>query len=87
MDRYISDFEAREGFPELIRHVQQGESFTVTVGGRPVARVTPVSSATAAANAPAERSAGSDGWDALLAEVKTWPIRTLDWKREDLYER
>ena len=42
MERAISASEANQRFSELLREVQEGESFVVTSRGRPVAKVTPV---------------------------------------------
>lgn len=76
MDRIISASEANQRFSQLLRDVAQGESFTVTSRGRPVARVTPVE--------PADQR---EKIKRLIARMREEPIRySGPWKREDLYE-
>jgi prevent-host-death family protein len=41
MDASIGAFEAKAQFSRLLRAVQQGERFTITVRGKPVAHVVP----------------------------------------------
>jgi prevent-host-death family protein len=76
MDRPISASEANQRFSEMLRQVANGESFTVTSRGRPVARVIPV-----------EHDDQQRKIERLLDYVRTLPIRHAGpWKREDLYE-
>jgi prevent-host-death family protein len=76
MDRAISASEANQRFSEMLREVANGESFTVTSRGRPVARVIPV-----------EHEDHRRKIEALLEFVETLPRRRAGpWKREDLYE-
>jgi prevent-host-death family protein len=76
MDKAISATEANQRFSELLREVANGESFTVTSRGRPVARVIPV-----------EPEDQRHKIERLLEFVKTLPRRRAGpWKREDLYE-
>ena len=42
MPTQIGSFEAKTKFSELLRKVGQGERFTVTLRGRPVARLEPI---------------------------------------------
>lgn len=77
MDRIISATEANQRFSELLREVANGESFTVTSRGRPVARVVPADEAE-----DQQRKV-----ERLLEFVETLPRRRAGpWKREDLYE-
>ncbi len=77
MDRAISATEANQRFSELLRAVANGESFTVTSRGRPVARVIPVEHED-------QRRKIKD----LLKRMERMPIRySGPWKREDLYDR
>jgi prevent-host-death family protein len=76
MDRAISASEANQRFSELLREVAEGESFTVTSRGRPVARVVPV-----------EREAEKKAVKALVERLRRLPIRhSGSWSRADLYE-
>ena len=43
MPTEIGAFEAKTKFSEILRKVDQGESFTITVRGRAVAQLTPPS--------------------------------------------
>jgi prevent-host-death family protein len=76
MDRPITASEANQRFSEMLREVANGESFTVTSRGRPVARLIPV-----------ELDDQKRRTKELLGYLRTLPIRTAGpWKREDLYE-
>lgn len=76
MDRAISASEANQRFSEMLRDVAEGESFTVTSRGRPVARVTPV-----------DRGQEQGAVEKLLRFAETLPVRYAgDWSRADLYE-
>ncbi len=70
--------EANQRFSELLRRVQQGETFTITSRGRPVARVRPVG------DRSEERARRVEG---LLDYVQSLPAsQAHGWRREDLYE-
>lgn len=76
MDRAISASEANQRFSELLREVADGESFTVTSRGRPVARVSPV-----------DREGDKQSVKRLLDRLSRLPVRySGDWSRADLYE-
>lgn len=76
MDRAISASEANQHFSELLRDVAEGESFTVTSRGRPVARVVPV-----------DRDHDGRLVRKLLEFVDTLPMRRSgEWTRDALYE-
>jgi prevent-host-death family protein len=77
MDRAISASDANQRFSELLREVQEGETFVVTSRGRPVAKVTPIDSL--------DRQ--GPAIDALLDFVSSLPRRRAEaWRREDLYD-
>jgi prevent-host-death family protein len=77
MDRAITASDANQHFSEMLREVQDGQTFIVTSRGRPVAKVTPVDGLDA--QAPA--------LNALLDFVAALPRRRAPaWRREDLYE-
>lgn len=76
MERAISASDANQHFSEMLRDVQDGESFVVMSRGRPVAKVVPVN----------DLDDQARSIDALLGYVETLPRRRLDgWRREDLY--
>ena len=77
MERAITASDANQRFSELLREVQEGESFVVTSRGRPVAKVTPVD----------DFDRQGPDIDALLDFVSALPRRSgQGWRREDLYE-
>ena len=77
MERAITASDANQRFSELLREVQDGESFIVTSRGRPVAKVTPVD----------DFVRQGPEIDALLDFVSALPRRSgQGWRREDLYE-
>lgn len=76
MERAISASEANQHFSELLRDVAEGQSFTVTSRGRPVARVLPI-----------DRNEESRSVRALLKFLASLPVRhSGGWSRDDLYE-
>ena len=76
MDRAITASEANQRFSQLLREVAQGESFTVTSRGRPVARVVPI-----------DRDGQWRSVKRLIERLRGEPIRYAGrWKRTDLYE-
>ncbi len=77
MERAITASDANQHFSELLRDVQEGETFVVTSRGRPVAKVTPAD----------DLDRQGPALDALLDFVAALPRRRADsWRREDLYE-
>lgn len=75
MDRAISATDANQRFSEVLRDVQEGESFVVMSRGRAVARVVPV-----AHDDQREQILG------LLRFVEGLPRRQAgQWTRDDLY--
>lgn len=76
MSRTITATEANRRFSEILRDVADGESFTVTSHGRPVAELVPV-----------ERDTRRQRLDRLMTYLETLPIRhSGPWTREDLYD-
>jgi prevent-host-death family protein len=76
MDRAISASEANQQFSRVLRDVADGESYTVTSRGKPVARIVPIE---------VESQAGK--WEALMERWSKKPIRySGPWTREDLYD-
>ena len=78
MDRLITATEANQRFSEMLREVADGESYTVTSRGRPVARVTPVRD-----SEEEIRRRQADLLEYLRAKK---PFVAEPWKREDLYD-
>lgn len=77
MERAITASDANQRFSEMLREVQEGESFVVMSRGRPVAKVTPIDGLGDQARAI----------DDLLDHVGKLPHRHLsNWQREDLYD-
>ena len=77
MERAITASDANQRFSELLREVQDGESFVVTSRGRPVAKVTPID----------DVDRQGPEIDALLDFVSALPRRRgQGWRREGLYE-
>ena len=77
MERAITASDANQRFSEMLREVQDGDTFVVTSRGRPVAKVTPVDTL--------EQQGPAVG--ALLDFIETLPRRHAGtWRREDLYE-
>jgi prevent-host-death family protein len=76
----VSAADANRKFSELLRRVREGQSYTVTSHGRPVAKIVP-------ADAPADPDRKA-AWDRLMARLQSQPARTIGrWSREALYER
>ena len=76
MEKIIQATEANRNFSRILREVAQGDSFTVTSHGRPIARVVP---AQAADREAARRR--------LLERLEKQPALELGrWTRDELYE-
>jgi prevent-host-death family protein len=81
MAAVVSAADANREFSKLLRQVRQGKSITITSHGRPVAKLVPVG---------AEERVRATARTALfehLRRQKRGRIRTITWKRDDLYER
>ena len=86
MDRTISAAEANRSFSRLLRAVREGDSFTVTSHGQPVARIVPCGAAEDGAVIERRRQA----MRALIEELRTRPVaadRPRSWTRGELYQR
>ena len=79
----IGSFEARTKLPELLRRVQEGAHYTITLRGKPVAELVPVGRGSATALAQAvermqsfKRVKGVSGQDLAewIAEGRAVPI-------------
>ncbi len=76
MDKLIAAAEANRQFSRILREVGQGDSFTITSHGRPVARVVPVKDE--------DRALARQR---LLERLKTVrPANAGPWTRDELYE-
>lgn len=76
MERAITASEANQHFSELLRDVADGQSFTVTSRGRPVAHVLPL-----------DRDEERRPVVRLLKFLASLPVRhSGSWSRDDLYE-
>ena len=79
MDRAITATEANQRFSELLREVAEGNSFTVTSRGRPVARMVPIERE--------DLQQQKERTERLLALLRTLPVRySGEWTRSDLYD-
>jgi prevent-host-death family protein len=81
MDQSIPAAEANRSFSRLLREVREGQSFTITAHGRPVARIVPCE-----ADADQRKAAR----EALMARLRTQPAADTTertWTRDELYER
>ncbi len=75
MERAISASDANQHFSEMLRDVQNGESYVVMSRGRPVARVVPI-----------DRDRQRRSVSSLLQFVQKLPHRHAGaWTRDDLY--
>lgn len=78
MEKTISAADANREFSKLLRAVREGDSYTVTSHGRPVARIVPVQSGNGV-----RRAARA----ALLERLRAQPAANAGrWNRDELYE-
>lgn len=78
MGRIVTAAEANRRFSQLLRAVREGESYTVTSHGRPVARIVPVS-----ANERMAEAAHA----VLLEHLRSQkPMNAGRWTRDELYD-
>jgi prevent-host-death family protein len=66
MPREVGAYDAKTHLPQLLRDVEQGDSITITVRGKPVAELV-----------PAQRTAGRTR-DAVRAMQQFEPVKGLD---------
>lgn len=82
MDKVIPAAEANRQFSSLLRRAREGESFTVTSHGRPVARIVPADE-----DWTAEDRARDAAHKALFERLRRQPIFKVEkWTRDELYE-
>ncbi|EGY00686.1 prevent-host-death family protein [Nitrospirillum viridazoti Y2] len=75
--RLVPSTEANRKFSELLRRVTtDGETFTVTIFGKPVATIAPVSGKASRKMAKA----------ALLERLDRQPATNASWTRDELYD-
>ena len=77
MEKSISAAHAARKFSQILREVIDGQSYVVTIYGRPVARIAPLEQ-----SRPRIRAR-----NALMRRLRSQRILEIGrWKREDLYE-
>ncbi len=76
MEKVIQATEANRQFSRILREVAEGDTFTITSHGRPVARIL-----------PAEAKGGEAAKRRLLEHLRDQPAMNLGpFKREELYD-
>jgi prevent-host-death family protein len=76
MDKVIQASEANRQFSRILREVREGDTYTITAHGRPVARIV-----------PAETDKREAACKRLLERLQKQPaLRLARWTREDLYD-
>ncbi|HET7880490.1 MAG TPA: type II toxin-antitoxin system prevent-host-death family antitoxin [Acetobacteraceae bacterium] len=76
MNKVIQATEANRHFSRILREVEQGDSFTVTSHGRPIARIVPATSQ--------DREAAKQRF---LEYLRQQPLLEMGpFRREDLYD-
>jgi prevent-host-death family protein len=81
MDQSVPAAEANRSFSRLLREVREGQSFTITAHGRPVARIVPCDT-----DVEATRQAARA---VLMARLRAQPAAETTertWTRDELYE-
>lgn len=82
MDKTITTEDFRNQPESILKDVQGGESFTVTSGGKPVARIVPASG-----TAEEETVRKDAAWKALFEHLDSQPALNLGpWSRDEAYE-
>lgn len=76
--RQVSAADANREFSRILREVRQGETFTVTSRGEPVAVIAPVGELQRPGQAAAK--------DELLARLRSQSAVGATWTRNELYE-
>jgi prevent-host-death family protein len=78
MEESVSAADANRKFSLILRHVREGQSYTVTSHGRPVARIVP---------ADKRERVVSGARAVLLARLERQPVVNAGrWTRDELYE-
>lgn len=79
MDQVISAADAKRTFSKLLRKVREGQSYTVTAQGKPVAKIAPISS---------RQASSAKALFALLRRLRSERVTMIGrWNRDELYER
>lgn len=76
MEKVIQAAEANRNFSRILRDVREGDSYTVTSHGRPIARIVPA------------RAKDSDAAKQRFLEyLRQQPVLNIGpWTREELYD-
>lgn len=78
MEEMVSAADANRKFSQLLRSVREGRTFVVTVHGKPVAKIVPVSK---------DEKVLSAARTVLLARLCSQPVLNVGrWTRDELYE-
>ena len=78
MEKIVSAAEANRRFSQLLRSVREGDSYLVTVHGKPVAKIVPANRD----ETMMERARAS-----LLARLRSQPaLNAGRWSRDELYD-
>jgi prevent-host-death family protein len=78
MSETVTAAEAARTFPSILRRVREGQSFTITEHGVPIAQITPFDE---------ESRAREIARDALIRDLRDRPIiKAIPWTRDELYE-
>lgn len=76
MEKVIQATEANRQFSRILREVAEGDSYTVTLHGRPVARIV-----------PADATDKDTIRDRFFEQLRKQPaLRAGRWTRDELYE-
>jgi prevent-host-death family protein len=76
MEKVIQAAEANRQFSRILREVRQGDSFTVTTHGRPIARII-----------PAQAKDSEVAKQRLVERLRSQPAMNLGhWTRAELYD-
>jgi prevent-host-death family protein len=76
MEKVIQATAANRSFSRILREVAQGDSYTVTSHGRPIARIV-----------PANEKGSEAAKQRLLEHLRNQPAMNIGpWTREELYD-
>ena len=76
MEKLIQATAANRSFSRILREVAQGDSYTVTSHGRPIARIVPV-----------QGKGSQAARQCLLEHLRSQPAMNIGpWTREELYD-
>ena len=78
MDKIVSAAEANRRFSQLLRSVREGDSYLVTVHGKPVAKIVP---------ANRDETMMERARALLVARLRSQPaLNAGRWSRDELYD-